>query len=230
MLERPVYKRFPQTLTKYIFGLALKRAKSSSTATRVSILYHFFEQNRRNKKIFKVRKIPLKSAKIFFKTNESFNYLPSSGILVKFFPTGQPFWEKVPYEDENWIYKCIPFLVIDCGSLSSMEHGTVVLKDNRTSHGARAIYSCHENYTLIGKRFTSCPTSKLSSPAKCLQAMKSASVATTANGPTPRLNAYSIGVRILRIFMAEWCILPGIEPGIEPRTPANPDTLFTEKE
>ncbi|GLV42687.1 furrowed [Carabus blaptoides fortunei] len=37
-----------------------------------------------------------------------------------------------------------------------LEHGTVNLQDSRTTHGARALYTCHENYTLIGKENRTC--------------------------------------------------------------------------
>ncbi|XP_022905364.1 P-selectin [Onthophagus taurus] len=59
---------------------------------------------------------------------------------------------------------------IDCGSLPLLEHGTVELKDKRTSHGAVAIYSCHENYTLFGKEERTCGDGGLwtESAAKCL--------------------------------------------------------------
>lgn len=30
------------------------------------------------------------------------------------------------------------------------------LEDARTTHGARALYTCHENYTLIGKERRTC--------------------------------------------------------------------------
>lgn len=45
---------------------------------------------------------------------------------------------------------------MDCGTLPNLEHGTVSLKDQRTSHGARAVYTCHENYTLIGHEIRTC--------------------------------------------------------------------------
>lgn len=45
---------------------------------------------------------------------------------------------------------------MDCGTLPNLEHGTVTLKDQRTSHGARAVYTCHENYTLIGHEVRTC--------------------------------------------------------------------------
>lgn len=40
---------------------------------------------------------------------------------------------------------------MDCGKLEHIEHGTVTLETTRTTHGAVAIYACHENYTLIGE-------------------------------------------------------------------------------
>lgn len=37
-----------------------------------------------------------------------------------------------------------------------MPHGIVNLEDKRTTYGANAIYSCHENYTLIGREKRTC--------------------------------------------------------------------------
>jgi hypothetical protein len=48
------------------------------------------------------------------------------------------------------------FAVVDCGPLSGLEHGYVNLKDKRTTHGASAEYTCHENYTLIGRERRTC--------------------------------------------------------------------------
>lgn len=45
---------------------------------------------------------------------------------------------------------------VDCGTLPNLEHGTVTLQDQRTSHGAKAVYTCHENYTLIGHEIRTC--------------------------------------------------------------------------
>ncbi|XP_067002634.2 P-selectin [Anabrus simplex] len=45
---------------------------------------------------------------------------------------------------------------IDCGALNGIEHGLVRLEENRTTHGASAIYTCHENYTLIGHEKRTC--------------------------------------------------------------------------
>lgn len=48
------------------------------------------------------------------------------------------------------------YLDVDCRTLSGLEHGTVTLANNRTTYGAKAVYSCHENYTLIGHETRSC--------------------------------------------------------------------------
>jgi len=48
------------------------------------------------------------------------------------------------------------FADVDCGSLPGLEHGYVNLKDKRTTHGALAEYTCHENYTLIGRERRTC--------------------------------------------------------------------------
>lgn len=39
---------------------------------------------------------------------------------------------------------------MNCGDLTTIQDGEVKLVDDRTTHGARAVYSCRENYTLIG--------------------------------------------------------------------------------
>lgn len=46
--------------------------------------------------------------------------------------------------------------VVDCGILKSLDHGTVTMEDSRTTHGAQALYACHENYTLIGSERRTC--------------------------------------------------------------------------
>ncbi|PSN44564.1 hypothetical protein C0J52_12430 [Blattella germanica] len=45
---------------------------------------------------------------------------------------------------------------VNCGTLPGLEHGYVILEDKRTTHGARAQYTCHENYTLIGRERRTC--------------------------------------------------------------------------
>ncbi|XP_015517072.1 sushi, von Willebrand factor type A, EGF and pentraxin domain-containing protein 1 isoform X1 [Neodiprion lecontei] len=39
---------------------------------------------------------------------------------------------------------------VDCGPLPGLDHGSVTLVDERTTHGALAEYRCNENYTLVG--------------------------------------------------------------------------------
>ncbi|XP_063372813.1 sushi, von Willebrand factor type A, EGF and pentraxin domain-containing protein 1 isoform X1 [Cydia amplana] len=39
---------------------------------------------------------------------------------------------------------------VNCGGLPSIQDGDVTLTDGRTTHGARATYSCRENHTLVG--------------------------------------------------------------------------------
>jgi len=48
------------------------------------------------------------------------------------------------------------FADVDCGLLPGLEHGYVNLKDKRTTHGASVEYTCHENYTLIGRERRTC--------------------------------------------------------------------------
>ncbi|XP_055682887.1 sushi, von Willebrand factor type A, EGF and pentraxin domain-containing protein 1 isoform X2 [Lutzomyia longipalpis] len=45
---------------------------------------------------------------------------------------------------------------VDCGELSPLEHGGVILSEPRTTFGVQATYSCHENYTLIGNENRTC--------------------------------------------------------------------------
>lgn len=47
-------------------------------------------------------------------------------------------------------------LDIDCGKVGKLEHGTVTIQSNRTTYGAEILYSCHENYTLIGHEVRTC--------------------------------------------------------------------------
>lgn len=48
------------------------------------------------------------------------------------------------------------FIDIDCGSLSPLEHGAILLPENRTTFNIQASYTCHENYTLIGNENRTC--------------------------------------------------------------------------
>ncbi|KOB71042.1 putative furrowed [Operophtera brumata] len=45
---------------------------------------------------------------------------------------------------------------VDCGGISPIQDGEVSLVDGRTTHGARALYSCKENYTLVGEAAREC--------------------------------------------------------------------------
>lgn len=45
---------------------------------------------------------------------------------------------------------------VNCHELSAIQDGSVTLIDNRTTYGARALYSCRENYTLIGEAERTC--------------------------------------------------------------------------
>lgn len=45
---------------------------------------------------------------------------------------------------------------IDCGELPVIEHGTIILAEQRTSYGVQATFTCHENYTLIGNENRTC--------------------------------------------------------------------------
>lgn len=47
-------------------------------------------------------------------------------------------------------------LDVDCGELPTLDHGAILLLDHRSSFGAKAQYSCHENYTLIGNENRTC--------------------------------------------------------------------------
>lgn len=47
-------------------------------------------------------------------------------------------------------------LDVDCDGLPSLEHGAIILPEHRTSFGAQAMYTCHENYTLIGNENRTC--------------------------------------------------------------------------
>lgn len=45
---------------------------------------------------------------------------------------------------------------VDCGPLGSIEHGQLILVDNRTTYDAKAVYKCENNYTLVGKDVRTC--------------------------------------------------------------------------
>lgn len=60
--------------------------------------------------------------------------------------------------------------VVDCGGLEELEHATLTLMDNRTTHAARAQYVCDANYTLVGVQRRSCGDSGAwtGEPPECL--------------------------------------------------------------
>lgn len=64
----------------------------------------------------------------------------------------------------------IYFPDVDCGKVQELEHGSVTLPDNRTTFGAKAVYICHENYTLIGheKRICERDGKWSDTPPQCL--------------------------------------------------------------
>lgn len=45
---------------------------------------------------------------------------------------------------------------MDCGQLAPVDHGSIILQENRSTFGAVATYTCHENYTLIGNENRTC--------------------------------------------------------------------------
>lgn len=47
-------------------------------------------------------------------------------------------------------------LDVNCGGVTPIQDGDVTLVDGRTTHGARAMYSCKENYTLVGEQERVC--------------------------------------------------------------------------
>uniref|UniRef100_A0A8W7Q5B0 Furrowed n=1 Tax=Anopheles coluzzii TaxID=1518534 RepID=A0A8W7Q5B0_ANOCL len=58
---------------------------------------------------------------------------------------------------------------VDCGPLPEIEHGGIILSEQRTSFGVQASYTCHENYTLIGNENRTCQASGWSgTQPKCL--------------------------------------------------------------
>ncbi|XP_058127402.1 sushi, von Willebrand factor type A, EGF and pentraxin domain-containing protein 1 [Anopheles ziemanni] len=58
---------------------------------------------------------------------------------------------------------------VDCGTLPDIEHGGIILSEQRTSFGVQASYTCHENYTLIGNENRTCEASGWSgTQPKCL--------------------------------------------------------------
>ncbi|XP_008192271.2 sushi, von Willebrand factor type A, EGF and pentraxin domain-containing protein 1 [Tribolium castaneum] len=69
-----------------------------------------------------------------------------------------------------WSGKAPTCKYVSCEALPGLEHGSVVLKDKRTTYGAQALYTCHENYTLIGHEIRTCGSNGTwtNSTPKCL--------------------------------------------------------------
>lgn len=59
-------------------------------------------------------------------------------------------------ENGSWSGRAPTCKYVDCGPLPGLEHGYVNLEDRRTTHAASAEYTCHENYTLIGRERRTC--------------------------------------------------------------------------
>ncbi|XP_075158690.1 CUB and Sushi multiple domains furrowed [Haematobia irritans] len=64
--------------------------------------------------------------------------------------------ERTCRTDGTWSGKAPTCKYVDCGPLPELEHGSVLLSEQRTSYGVQATYSCHENYTLIGNENRTC--------------------------------------------------------------------------
>ncbi|XP_049300024.1 sushi, von Willebrand factor type A, EGF and pentraxin domain-containing protein 1 [Anopheles funestus] len=72
---------------------------------------------------------------------------------------------------QNGIWSGVPpaCKYVDCGPLPEIEHGGIILSEQRTSFGVLASYTCHENYTLIGNENRTCQANGWSgTQPKCL--------------------------------------------------------------
>lgn len=67
---------------------------------------------------------------------------------------GEP--KRVCQKNGLWSSKAPSCKYIDCGPLPSLEHGSIIASENRTTFGVHVSYVCHENYTLIGKENRTC--------------------------------------------------------------------------
>lgn len=47
--------------------------------------------------------------------------------------------------------KYVYYTDVNCGEIGTIQDGEVSLADSRSTHGAKAVYSCRENYTLVGE-------------------------------------------------------------------------------
>lgn len=45
---------------------------------------------------------------------------------------------------------------VNCGDINTIQDGEVNLVDGRSTHGAKAIYTCRENFTLVGDAIRAC--------------------------------------------------------------------------
>lgn len=59
---------------------------------------------------------------------------------------------------------------VNCGNITPIQDGDVALIDSRTTHGARILYTCRENHTLVGDAERNCGDEGTWSgePPKCL--------------------------------------------------------------
>lgn len=59
---------------------------------------------------------------------------------------------------------------VNCGPLPDIDHGYVTLKESRTTFGAQAIYTCQDNYTLVGSKTRECDENEIwsGSAPECL--------------------------------------------------------------
>ncbi|XP_045463202.1 sushi, von Willebrand factor type A, EGF and pentraxin domain-containing protein 1 [Harmonia axyridis] len=59
---------------------------------------------------------------------------------------------------------------VNCGALPDIENGFVTLKESRTTFGAQAVYTCRDNYTLVGNKMRECDENEIwsESTPKCL--------------------------------------------------------------
>ncbi|XP_054729921.1 sushi, von Willebrand factor type A, EGF and pentraxin domain-containing protein 1 [Anastrepha obliqua] len=64
--------------------------------------------------------------------------------------------ERTCRADGTWGGRAPTCKYVDCGALPELEHGAILLSEQRTSYGVQATYTCHENYTLIGNENRTC--------------------------------------------------------------------------
>uniref|UniRef100_A0A182FK45 Sushi, von Willebrand factor type A, EGF and pentraxin domain-containing protein 1 n=1 Tax=Anopheles albimanus TaxID=7167 RepID=A0A182FK45_ANOAL len=64
--------------------------------------------------------------------------------------------ERICQPNGTWSGTAPACKYVDCGALPAIEHGGIILSEQRTSYGVQALYTCHENYTLIGHENRTC--------------------------------------------------------------------------